>query len=213
MFIFSIAILPLTLAFFFCYTKDSKNKSDVILVIFGFLASIVVFALKEFLTLSHIVVPYSFSENFLRLLFKETLLPVVILYLLFFFITKDSTEYKIHGFFPLTAAYFTVFLPYFCITSPEAKTAFETVLKPVLFTSMLSSVAMGLKLIYKGLSSQDNKILAAAGFAACFCSFFLPALAETFFLMDYRLISYILTLVISLIITAGTAFFTIKKAI
>lgn len=212
MFIFCIALLPLSLAFFFICTKNGKNKPNVILLISGLLAGIVVFALKEFLTLSHIVVPFSFSENFLRLLLKETLLPMLIPYLIFFFLTKDDMEYKIQGFFPLTAAYFTIFLPYFCITSPESKTVFEAFLKPVLYTSVISSVAMGLSLIYKGFTVPGCKTLSAAGIAACLVSVFLPALAETMFLLDYPLVSYVLTLVISLIIAAGTAFITIKKA-
>lgn len=201
MFTFSVLLLPLAIGIFF---TQNKNKANIILVITGFLTGIIVFALKEFLTLSHRVVPFSFGENFWYLFLREAVLPVAILYLVFFFISKDELSFKLEAFFPLIASYFVVFLPYQCITSPEAKTAFEAFFKPVLFFSMIWGISTCLYFIKDGING--NKALCALGGAGILVFLVLPALAETMFLMNFPAISFILLSVLALALASGAKF-------
>lgn len=201
MFTFSVLLLPLAIGIFF---TQNKNKANIILVITGFLTGIIVFALKEFLTLSHRVVPFSFGENFSYLFLRETFLPLVFLYLVFFFLSKDELSFKLEAFFPLIASYFVVFLPYQCITSPEAKTAFEAFFKPVLFLSMIWGISTSLHFIKNGIAGKKN--LCVLGVAGIIVFLILPALAESMFLMDFPAISYILLSILAFLLALGAKF-------
>ncbi|MCQ2573847.1 MAG: hypothetical protein MJ182_08120 [Treponema sp.] len=197
MFTFSLLLFPLALGIYFA---ETKKKSDVILVITGSLTAFLIFALKEFLTLSHRIIPLSLGINFSYLFFRETFIPIVLLYGVFWILSKDSAEYKFLGFFPLVASFFTVFLPYNVITSPEAKTAFEILAKPVLYLSMIMNLARGFQLINSSLSSKKVFPVIHGSLIIAF-SILLPAMAEALFLSDFPWYSYIILILLSLFIT------------
>ena len=193
MFTFSILLLPVVLAFYFL---ESGKKENIILLITGSLSGILVFALKEFLTLSHRVVPLSFAENFIFLFMKECLIPLAVLYAIFWVISKDSREFKIQGFFPLITSFYSIYLPYLCITSPEANTVFIIVAKPVLYLSMIISVNNGIKMI-----SQKKGSLALAVIIIT-SALIIPSLAESLFLISAPGLTYIILIPISIALSA-----------
>lgn len=207
MFTFAVLLLPVALAFYFV---QSEKKVNIILVITGAVTGFLVFALKEFLTLSHRIVSFSFTSNFLYLFFREAFIPVVLLYGIFFLISKDDLDFKFEAFFPLIASFYCVFLPYDVATSPEAKSAFELLAKPVLFLSLLVSINHGLLLINESL--KGKKVLLCAGIALIIISFVMPSVAEALFLTDSPVYSYTLISVFAVLLAAGGEFFrNIKK--
>lgn len=206
MYTFSFLLLPVALAVYF---TQSEKKTNIILLITGFLSAILIFALKEFLTLSHRVVPFSLSANFLYLFFKETLIPIFVLYILFFLLSKDEITFKIEAFFPLVASYYVVFLPYNIITSPVAKSAFEILFKPILFLNLLICMNSGLSLLYKGITGK--KLLIPLGIFLLLISLPIPAITEAFFLIDSASFIYIILTIISILFSAGMLFFTSQR--
>jgi len=206
MYTFSFLLLPVALAVYFA---QSEKKTNVIVLITGFLSAVLVFAIKEFLTLSHRIIPFSFNPNFLYLFFRETLIPVVILYLIFFLLSKDETSFKIEAFFPLVASFYVVFLPYIVISSPVTKSAFELFAKPVLFLGLLIGLNTGISLLYKGITGK--KPLIALGILLILISLPLPAITEALFLIDAAGFTYISLTVVSILISTGLIFFTFLK--
>ena len=67
----------------------------------GILTGIIVCACQSFFTFAHRVIPYNFMDNYLYLLFRQTILPLFILYLVFFLVSKDELQFKIDSFLPL----------------------------------------------------------------------------------------------------------------
>ncbi len=179
------------------------------MIITGCVTAFLVFALKEFFTLSHRNIPLSFAPNFLYLFFREAFLPIVLLYAVFFLLSKDDLDFKLEAFFPLVTSFYVVFLPYIVITSPETKTAFEVLAKPVLFTSLLVSLSQGVSYIQNGL--KGKKGLIAVGIILILVSFCIPAAAESFFLMDSPAIYVILLILFSVILTSLNLFIRILR--
>jgi len=202
MFTFAVLLLPVALAFYFA---QSEKKVNIILLITGTITGFLVFGLKEFFTLSHRIVPLSFGSNFLYLFFREAFIPIVLIYGVFFLISKDDLEFKFDAFFPLIASFYCVFLPYSIATSPEAKTAFELLGKPLLFLSLLGSLSHGIAIIKIALGK--NKKLLALGIGLIVISFSLPAIAESLFLTGASAFAFALVTVISILLTASGLIF------
>lgn len=200
MFTFTILLLPLAVAF---YYFNSEKKHSLLSICIGIITGFLVLAVKEFFTNSHRIIPYSYSSNFIFLLFAETFIPVVVLFGIYFLISKDSLEFKFGEFFPLTASFYIVYLPYLVISSPEAKTAFEIFAKPVLFLSMLVSLQTGLNLILKGIKSK--KFFIPAGVFLILLYLVIPALMEALFFTAVNPWLYGLLTGLSALISAGLA--------
>ena len=69
---------------------------------------------------AHRIVPYSLTGNFVYFLIRQTILPVVIVYGLFFAVSRDSVEYKVKSFLPLMLCFYMAFLPYTVVSSGSA---------------------------------------------------------------------------------------------
>lgn len=210
MYTFSILLLPLALSLYCVYTK---RKSDTLIIITGVLTGFFVLACKEFFTFSHRIVLYSFGRNFTFLFFREALIPTAVLFTAFFFLSKDTKEFRIQAFFPLLASFYAVYLPYIVITGPEARVFFTVFVKPWAFMTMLLSLGTGLETAVLNPSGKiTSRIL---GIAVCVLGILLPSLTETFFLMGYPVI---IRIVLVLVMTALPAvnflpeFFSKKNA-
>ena len=176
MFTFTFMLLPLAVIY---YYLNSEKKHSLLTICLGVLSGFMVFAVKEFFSHSHRIIPYSFSENFLFLFFSEAFFPVMVLFAVYFFISKDSVDFKLREFFPLTASFYCVYVPYIVLISPESKTAFEIFAKPILFLSMLSSITIGIEMIIKKTSP---KVFIPSGCALILISLMMPSITEALFL-------------------------------
>ena len=65
----------------------------------------------------HKVLENSFLNVFLHFFVNENFLPILIAYLIYFFATKDSVEFRLKAFFPFAVAFYSVYFPYFLIAS------------------------------------------------------------------------------------------------
>ena len=185
MFTFTILILPLAIAF---YYFNSENKSNILFITIGVLTGALVTACKAFFSFSHRIIPYSFSDNFLFLLFKESLIPVVIIYAVFFLISKDSKDFKADAFFPLISSFYAVYLPYIIISSTVGKSIYPVFIKPLVFLSMFYTLAICVKFIF-GENTSPLKIVISSLVALIYAS--VPAVLETIWLMNLGTILWV----------------------
>ena len=196
MYLFMLLLLPLILAAWCFYKKDSH----LIPVIFtGLVAAILVCGFKAFFLYSHRIIPYSYKSNVLYLLVRQTLLPVVLLYGIFFAWSKDEISYKVEAFFPLLISFYMLYLPYTIISTSEGLfTSFPLFVKPVLFVVMIFSLGLSAKHIEKTL--KNKKILFAVIWILIgLVSVVIPSLLEGMYILD---MNYLLVLVLSAVYSA-----------
>lgn len=181
MLIFFILLLPACLLI---YEFERKNPKDFIPAATGFLSSIVLCVEKVFFMYSHRIIPFSFSENFIYYLFRLYVLPVLVVYGLFFLFSKDKLEYKINSFFSLLSSFYAVYLPYSVISSYSSNVfaGYDIFIKPALVAAMLSGLAFCIKCLY--LSIIDKKILfIILNVALIILLFVLPAVFDCIYLL------------------------------
>lgn len=190
-------LLPLILAAWCFYKKDSH----LIPVIFtGAVAAVLVCGFKAFFLYSHRIIPYSFESNVIYLLVRQTLLPVVLLYGIFFAWSKDKISYKVEAFFPLLISFYMLYLPYTIVSTSEGLyTTFPLIVKPVLFVVMIFSLALSAKHIEKTIKNKKY-VFSAVWIIIGLVSVVVPSLLEGMYILD---MNYFLLLVLSGVYSAA----------
>ena len=190
-------LLPLILAAWCFYKKDSH----LIPVIFtGAVAAVLVCGFKAFFLYSHRIIPYSFESNVIYLLVRQTLLPVILVYGIFFAWSKDEVSYKVEAFFPLLISFYMLYLPYTIISTSEGLyTTFPLIVKPVLFVVMIFSLALSAKHIEKTVKNKKYAFAVIWGIIGI-VSVLVPSLLEGMYILD---MSYFLILVLSGVYSAA----------
>ena len=189
-------LLPLILAAWCFYKKDTH----LIPVIFiGTVAAVLVCGFKAFFLYSHRIIPYSFQSNVIYLLVRQTLLPVILVYGIFFVWSKDKVSYKVEAFFPLLISFYMLYLPYTIISTSEGLyTTFPLLVKPVLFVVMIFSLALGAKHIERTIVNKKY-IFTVIWILISIASVIVPSLLEGMYMLD---MSYCLILLLSAVYSA-----------
>ncbi len=197
MYLFMFLLLPLVLAAWCFYKKDS-HLIPVILI--GTVVAVLVCGFKAFFLYSHRIIPYSFQSNVMYLLIRQTLLPVILVYGLFFVWSKDKVSYKVEAFFPLLISFYMLYLPYTIISTSEGiYTTFPLLVKPVLFVVMIFSLALSAKHIEQTVINKKI-VFTAIWILISIMSVIVPSLIEGMYILD---MSYILILLLSAVYSAA----------
>lgn len=152
MILFASLLLPVFLIGYFIIKQD---KSIVIPVSIGVIIAVLVCLFRMFFVYAHRIIPYSFSQNFIYYLLRQSVLPVFIIYGLFFLFSKDNLEYKIKMCFPLLISFYMVYLPYIIITSSEGLYSFYPLfVKPIVFLMMIIVFAQCIKKIFETFNNK-----------------------------------------------------------
>ncbi|MCR4735371.1 MAG: hypothetical protein K5829_10260 [Treponema sp.] len=201
MFIFSFIYLPLLLVWFCFYYKSQKL---VPVISIGIIVAILVCACQAFFTFAHRVIPYNFSDNFLYLLFRQTLLPLVILYTVFCLVSRDEIQFKVDCFLPLTLSYYAIYLPYIIITTSEGLYSwFVLFFKPMLFGAMLVQTSISINYFYKFIKNK-KLVMAILVTLLSICYMSIPAIFEAM---------YLIKLHVSLVVIFGIIYSLIPVAL
>lgn len=183
MLIFTFLLLAMLLV---SYCLFKKGKKVVPVIVTGVLAAVLVCSFKTLFLFAHRVVPYDFASNYLYLVFRQSLLPVIVLYGVFFCFSKDTLEYKAEAFFPLELSFYAVFLPHIVVSTSEGLySGFSLFVKPLLFACMLIQLGILVRWAFNCL--KNHKIvmmillLLAAVVYAC-----IPAVFETMALLKWN---------------------------
>lgn len=196
MYLFMLLLLPLILAAWIFY----KKSPHMIPVIFtGLITAVLVCGFRAFFLYAHRVIPFSFGLNMWYLLLRQTLLPIIALYGIFFAVSKDTISYKVEALFPLLISFYILYLPYTILsTSEKVITTFPLFIKPVLFTVMIFSLGLSAKHIEKTVRAKKY-FFTAVWIIIALVSIVFPSVAETMYLLD---MSYFLILVLSGVFSA-----------
>ena len=191
MYLFMFLLLPLILAAWCFYKKDSHL---IPVIVAGLVTAVLVCGFRAFFLYSHRVIPFSFEKNMMYLLVHQTLLPVILIYGVFFLVSRDAISYKVEALFPLLLSFYILYLPYTILsTSEKIFTTFPLMVKPLLFAVMIFSLGLSAKHIEKNFSAKKYFFAAVWILISIIC-IVLPSVVETMYLLD---MSYFLILIIS----------------
>ncbi len=196
MYLFMLLLLPLILAAWIFY---KKNPHMIPVIFTGLITAVLVCGFRAFFLYAHRVIPFSFGLNMWYLLLRQTLLPIIALYGIFFAVSKDTISYKVEALFPLLISFYILYLPYTILsTSEKVITTFPLFIKPVLFTVMIFSLGLSAKHIEKTIRAKKY-FFTAVWIIIALVSIVFPSVAETMYLLD---MSYFLILVLSGVFSA-----------
>ena len=186
-----LLLLPLILACW-CFYKRDLHLIPVIFT--GLISAVLICGFRAFFLYSHRVIPYSFEMNMLYLLLRQTLLPIIVLYGVFFLVSKDEISYKVEALFPLLISFYLLYLPYTILSGVDhIISTFPLFIKPVLFTVMIFSLGLSAKHIEKTIRAKKY-FFASLWIIIALISIVFPSVVETMYILD---MSYFLILVFS----------------
>jgi hypothetical protein len=176
MYLFLIILFPAALAWYIISTDD---KAAVSVVLTGALSSVLFCALKAFFTFMYHLASTAFLPDYAYILFGQILVPVIIVYLLFFFLSRDTVSFRIKSYFPLMCSFFSVYLPYHILAgSASSYSVFELFMKPIIYLMMLVMSALCIKFVYRSFT-EKNKKMQIQWILLLLVSLLVPAAVET----------------------------------
>ena len=194
---FLFIVLPLSLLVYFLYDKNSKFFCPMLV---GVLCAVLLCAFKVFFTYSHRLIPVSFSENFAYYLLNQSCAPLCGVSLIYFLITKDSLENKIHAFFPLITAFYAVYLPYLVVSgTTSVYSGYAIFMKPLVFLAMVVQCALSLRCIFASVKSK-NVVFAAINIVLIVAYLIIPAIIEALYAMNMSFVAVIVLSAVYVII-------------
>lgn len=180
---FLLLLFPISLIVYCLAVKD-RNKVPMICI--GVVTGVLVSACKLFFTYTHRIIPDSFAENYVYYLLNQSLISLIVLFVVFCLISKDTWEYKIKYFFPLETAYFAIYLPFCVITQSEFYyQGYDILLKPAVYLAMLLQISFSLWYFYKGIVNKKPlfvilNFMLAAGYLVY------PAVSDSLYAINYK---------------------------
>ena len=176
----------------------------------GVLCAVLLCAFKVFFTYSHRLVPVSFSENFVFYLLNQSCLPVCVVSLIYFLITKDSLENKINAFFPLISAFYAVYLPYLVISgTTSVYSGYAIFIKPLVYLAMILQCALSLCCIFTSVKSK-KVVFVAINIVLIVAYLIIPAIIEALYAMNMSFVAviilsavYVILPVVHLVLSKG----------
>lgn len=175
--------------------KDQNDRAYFLPVIFtGILAAALFLAYKLLFSSVYYIPRANILTNFLYYFFTQTLIPVSVIYGLFFlFARKDSLEDRFSFFFPIVASFYAVYLPYLILESQKPYPGFLLFIKPLMFLSMFIILHKWLNKIPEAIGNIPQMILCIAVMVAAVC---IPAITESMWVVDLLPVCWIVPAVL-----------------
>lgn len=182
-------LIPSTLIFF---CMKEKDKAFIPVGFSGILVGVFVCIMTSLFSFLHRIPEYSFSSNFTYYFFREYILPLAILYAVYFIFTKDEFSFKIKSFFPLSAGFSSIYMPYMIIASNrELFSFFELFCKPVIWLSLLVIMQFSLTRISISAVQKKTKSLMIYSVIMAFALFIPPFLNSLWITNWLRILSFV----------------------
>lgn len=181
MILFASLLLPVVLIGYYLKNKD---KTIIPSVFIGFVAAVLVCVFKMFFVYSHRVISYNFGSNFAFYLLRQTLLPVILVYGIFFAFSKDTIEYRSKKCFPLLTSFYMVYFPYSIVSSSEGLYSFYPLfVKPFVFLMMIIVFSVCIKNIFSFLAEKKFVLMGLYILIAIFY-LLIPAVFDSLYIID-----------------------------
>lgn len=198
MFAFLFLLFPCAIA---AYCFKFGNKYSVFVAAIGAVASVIFCAIEFMFVFMHRVVPFSFWSNFLYVYFSQVFFPLAAVFAIFCVVSKDSCEFKAKMFFPLTASFYAIYVPFYILSyNMSALSAFELFGKPVMFLAYIAFMSVCVQVVVSSVKSKSNVKAALWIFVAILFSV-VPAAIEAAWLIGVFFVWWLLGLVFYVAVT------------
>ncbi len=206
--IFLLISIPSILIWTILTNPEYRWTSFVPPIIIGLLTAILTCFIKEFFIFYSHISTSNFLAHFAYLSLRDSIIPVLVLNLAFFLLSKDDWDYKIESIAPLAHSFFAVYIPYFVLTGKEPQSLFLNIIKPLLF----SALPISSSLLCSGLISciRKKNSLSAAIIFAIIAVLLLPSLTES--IWYYNMNSLIWIILTAVYIFAAVILTVLKKS-
>ncbi|MGN0740376.1 MAG: hypothetical protein ACI4LX_09430 [Treponema sp.] len=200
MLLFSLALLPVSILIFY-FQNEKNNREHFLPVIFaGLFTGIIFLAYKMLFSSAYYLPDAAFGINFLYYFVNQALLPVLVIYGLFFLFTrKDSLSARASYFFPLLASFYSVYILYMIIETDKPYSAFHVFIKPMLYLAMLVFIHVLLNKLAAVKLTSLQKLLNVLVFAVALC---FPAIIESLWICGVNFFVWFVPALLFLIMTA-----------
>lgn len=183
--LFLVLVFPISLLYYVVNDCRVRKSSALLVMFIGIFSATILCAYKAFFVSSHFLSLYSFLRVFSNIFVLQIFLPLLVLFGVFFVISrKDSVEYRFENFFPLTAGFYAIYVPYLVFASELPLPFFSIFVKPVLFLSMLCLVSKFLPSLYSDIKNKMPKKNILVDSIFLLATLIIPALAESFWQMN-----------------------------
>lgn len=158
MYLFLFILLPAAL---YIYFNSFGEKSLLTLSFTGIITGVVVCGIRFIFFYSHRIIPNAFFSNYFFYLSRIILLPLLV-YLVFFLISRDTIELKFKAFFPLLAGFYITYLPYYFLTmATSVYSNYDLFFRPIIYIAYLGGTCFALLRCYEAFINKNlmGKIL------------------------------------------------------
>lgn len=182
MLLFMLILFPALSVLFLLNAQDKAYRG---VFASGVISGAVVCVFVSVFKFLHRIPEYSFASNFSYFAVNEYVLPLALLYLLFFFLVKDPLMFRVNSFFLLEGGFFSIYMPYYIIVScPSAFSFYELFLKPSIWVSMVALVAFFLRsLAITEIKGSKGKFILLCVLVAL--SLFVPSLLNAIWILNW----------------------------
>ncbi len=200
MLLFTLFLIPCVSLLFLLNSGDKAYRG---VFAGGVISGVVVTICTFIFSFLHRVPEYSFASNFSYYAMREYVLPAVLLYVLYFFVTRDELDFKSKAFFFLEGGFFSIYMPYFIIVScPSSFSMYELFFKPLIWLGMLSLSAVFIQnIILSSVQKNRGKFIVFCVLLAF--TLFIPPFLNTLWILNWLKIVFIVFS--SIYIIAGIA--------
>ena len=209
---FDFLFLAILLAFYLTVNKDKKN---LLAVFIGSMFAILLSSFKALFLFSRRIVTYSFSSCFFYVFIRQSFLPCIILFAIFFLLFKDDSQAKAKYFLPLELSFYMIYLPY-CIvsTSGALYSKYTLFIKPIIFAAMILQCSISINAFFRLLNKRSYVPMVIHSLIFVFY-LLLPALTESLFYLEDKILLPSLFALISVLIPSVFVIFEnfVKKKI
>lgn len=201
-------LIPSVLVF---YCIKSRDKAVVAVASAGAFAGFAVCVFLALFASLHRIPEYSFSSNFAHYALKEYILPLAVIYAVFFLVTKDEFSFKTKSFFPLSAGFLSFFMPYIIIVSNDSVFSFyELFMKPSLWLSMIIIASGIVPRLFKAGAEKNYRSLSFFSVVLAFVIFFPPFL-NSLWILNWMKPVFVVLSVLYILLAAAAGFFPLLK--
>jgi hypothetical protein len=148
----------------------------------------------------------SFFPVFLQFLFTHDILPAVIPYAVFCLFYKNTHDFKILSYLPLTGAFYAVYMPYKIIGSLTVFPFFVLFIKPFMYVQMILVISCVIGDFYSNAFLEKNTNAAIVSGMMLLLAVIFPALVETSWYIGMHFYIWIPELMLSALFTAAVYF-------
>lgn len=201
-------LIPSVLVF---YCVKSRDKAAVAVASLGAFAGFLVCVFLALFASLHRIPEYSFSSNFAHYALREYILPLAVIYAVFFLVTKDEFSFKAKSFFPLSAGFLSFFMPYIIIVSNDSVFSFyELFVKPSLWLSMIIIASGIVPRLLKAGAEKSYRSLSFFSVVLAFVIFFPPFL-NSLWILNWMKPAFVVLSVLYILFAASAGFFSLLK--